>query len=269
MADAGAIAAEALEALEANRRIEPFTARVPGFENAAAYAVAARLRALHEARGARPVGRKIGFTNRGIWPEYGVYEPIWGYMYDTTVHSVGRGEAIDVSRLPEPRIEPEIVLGLEAGLEPGMTAGDIAQAVAWVAHGFEIVQSIFPDWRFAAADCIANGGLHGALFLGPKRMIAPADGAVLPGLLAALTVTLSCDGAAIDSGAGSNALDGPVDALRHLVGVLADDPDNPPVQAGEMITTGTLTRAFPIRPGERWSTQIAGFDLPGMDVRLI
>jgi 2-oxo-3-hexenedioate decarboxylase len=267
MAGAGAIATEAMEALEANRQIEPFTTRIPGFGNRGAYAVTAQLRAMNEARGAMTVGRKIGFTNRGIWREYGVYEPIWGYMYDTTVRLVGLGEAIPVSHLPEPRIEPEIVLGLDAGLRPGMAASDIAQAIAWVAHGFEIVQSIFPNWRFSAADCIANGGLHGALFHGPKCMIAPADRSALPEQLAALSVTLSRDGATIETGIGSNALDGPVEALRHLVGGLANDPNNPPIQAGEMITTGTLTRAFPIQTGERWSTEIIGFDLPGLDVR--
>jgi 2-oxo-3-hexenedioate decarboxylase len=33
-----------------------------------------------------------------------------------------------------------------------------------------------------------------------------------------------------------------------------------------MITTGTVTRAFPILPGERWTTRLVGLDLPGMDV---
>ena len=31
---------------------------------------------------AHPAGRKIGFTNRGIWQKYGVHEPIWGFVYD-------------------------------------------------------------------------------------------------------------------------------------------------------------------------------------------
>jgi hypothetical protein len=43
---------------------------------------------IHEARineGAVPVGRKIGFTNPAMWSLYGVREPIWAYVYDTTV----------------------------------------------------------------------------------------------------------------------------------------------------------------------------------------
>ena len=43
----------------------------------------------------------------------------------------------------------------------------------------------------------------------------------------------------------------------------------PPLRAGEMITTGTLTRAFPVVAGERWSTEIDGFDLPGLSVEIV
>ena len=30
------------------------------------------------------VGRKIGFTNRGIWPLYGVDAPMWAPLFDRT-----------------------------------------------------------------------------------------------------------------------------------------------------------------------------------------
>ena len=48
-----------------------------------AYRSALAVRALRMARGQRPRGYKIGFTNRTIWPRYNVYAPIWGSMWDT------------------------------------------------------------------------------------------------------------------------------------------------------------------------------------------
>ena len=63
-------------------------------------------------------------------------------------------------------------------------------------------------------------------------------------------------------------LDGPVQTLAHLVAVLAKDTLSPPLRAGEIVTTGTLTRALPVLPGERWSTEIEGFDLPGLSVEI-
>ena len=101
--NAGAIASDALAALDANRQVEPFSSRIPGFANDDAYAVTAALRAMRIARGETPVGRKIGFTNRTIWAEYGVDRPLWGYVYDTTLHDIGTGGRIKVSHLPEPR----------------------------------------------------------------------------------------------------------------------------------------------------------------------
>lgn len=266
--DAAAIARTVLAAIDSGGQIELFTAAEAAFSEADAYRVTAELRTLRMARGERPVGRKIGFTNRNIWKEYGVYRPIWGDVYDTTAADIQAGARVQVSQLPEPRIEPEIVLGLERDLTPGMSIDEIARSIGWVAHGFEFVQSIFPGWRFRVADCVADGGLHGRLFVGPKRPLAGAERRTLATGLSALTIELRKNGAIIDTGSGANVLDGPVQALAHLVEVLEKDPLNPPLRAGEIVTTGTLTRAFPVQAGERWSTEIAGYDLPGLHVEI-
>src|ERR1700690_3454225 len=41
-----------------------------------AYRVTPLVRQRYEAGGAKALGRKIGFTNRTIWTQYGVYAPI-------------------------------------------------------------------------------------------------------------------------------------------------------------------------------------------------
>lgn len=263
------VAAEILAALDAGTQIAPVTERVPAFDKQAGYTVAAALRNLRAARGETAIGRKIGFTNRNIWSEYSVYEPLWDDVYDTTLHDIAPDASIRSSHLPEPRIEPEIVLGLGQDIRPGMGIDDIAQSIEWVAHGFEIVQSVFPGWRFTVADCIANGGLHGALFVGPRRLLRPEERVGLATSLSDLRVVLHCDGTRIDEGSGANVLDGPIHALGYLAEVLADDRLNPPLRKGELVTTGTMTRAFPVGPGQSWSTTISGFDLPGLSVKIV
>jgi 2-oxo-3-hexenedioate decarboxylase len=74
------------------------------------------------------------------------------------------------------------------------------------------------------------------------------------------------DGELIDRGSGANVLGSPVSALKHLVALLADDPVNPPLQAGEIVSTGTLTRAFPVAPGETWTTKLSGIPLAGVSL---
>src|SRR6185437_11384235 len=116
----GEIADVILAAAAARRQIPPFAAlTIP-----AAYRVAARVRDKRLARGERLVGRKIGFTNRGIWDVYGVHAPIWGYVYDRTLHEMAApARAADYM---EPRIEPEIVFGLAAPVSAEMSLPEIA-----------------------------------------------------------------------------------------------------------------------------------------------
>ena len=167
------IAKEVLEVLGTGRQLDPFSKVYPDFGLKDAYNVTATVRAGREARGARSIGRKIGFTNRTIWAEYGVYAPIWGYIYDDTVEDLTpEGAEVSLSGLAEPRIEPEIVFGLAAPPAPDMDEPALIGCIDWIAHGFEIVQSIFPNWAFQAADTVAAYGLHGRLFIGPRHSAA-------------------------------------------------------------------------------------------------
>lgn len=261
------IAAEAFALLGTGRQIAPFSSRYRDFGLEDAYRVTAKVRALREKAGEIPRGRKIGFTNRTIWAEYGVYAPIWGFVYDSTVHDLENIDAtFSLAALADPRIEPEIVFGLSAAPQRGMDVRDLLSCIGWAAPGFEIVQSVFPDWRFAAADTVAAFGLHGALLIGPRHPIRGAEDPWVASL-ATFEIDLNCDGNLADHGAARNVLDGPLFALRHLVEVLAEDGNNPPLAAGEIVTTGTLTRALPIRPGEIWSTHLTGVALEGASVR--
>jgi 2-keto-4-pentenoate hydratase len=81
---------------------------------------------------------------------------VWGYVYDRTVHSLSEiGDTFPLVGLPEPRIEPEIVFKLAVAPAPGMGERELLESIDWVAHGFEIVQSIFPGWKFSAPDTVA------------------------------------------------------------------------------------------------------------------
>jgi len=233
---------------------------------ASAARITHHVRVLREARGERVVGRKIGFSNTGIWPLYGVDRPMWNYVWDTTLLTgTGTGGRVRLAGFPEPRIEPEIVLHLAAAPEPGMDEVAILACIDRVAHGFEIVHSIYPGWKFTAAQSAAAFGLHGILVLGPWQDIRD-DRAVWGRQLADFSVTLRKDGARIEAGHARNVLGGPLRALRYLVDVLAAEPEGAALQPGELVSTGTLTNAHPVTPGEVWSTEFGGLGLDGLQV---
>jgi len=267
VAELQAIAVEAFAALETGHQISPFSARISAFDLDDAYRVTAAIRQMRETRGEMPVGRKIGFTNRTIWAEYNVYAPIWGYVYNRTVHNLAEiGDTFSLMGLAEPRIEPEIAFKLASAPAPGMNETALLACIDWVGHAFEIVQSIFPGWKFSAADTVAAFGLHGALLIGPRHPIA-AHAEDWSRTLSTFEIDLKRNGTVADHGRAANVLGGPLSALRYLVDILARDQVNPPLAAGEIVTTGTLTRALPVSAGQTWTTELTGVALDGISVR--
>jgi 2-oxo-3-hexenedioate decarboxylase len=265
--DLQAIAAEAFAVLGTARQVGLFSARLSDFDLDEAYCVTAAIKKMREKRGEMAIGRKIGFTNRTIWAEYNVYRPMWGYVYDRTVHNLAEiGDTFSLAGLAEPRIEPEIVFGLGLAPRPGMNETELLACIDWVGHGFEIVQSIFSGWKFSAPDTVAAFGLHGALLVGPRHTIADhvEDWSRT---LSTFEINLKRDGVFVDHGRAANVLGGPVSALRHLVDILESDQFNPPLAAGEIVTTGTLTRALPASAGETWTTELTGVSLDGISLR--
>ena len=250
-----------LGARDAARPLETITGADPAFTVEDAYAVADEIRRQRIARGERPLGYKIGFTNRGIWARYGVFGPIWGPVWDTTVERVDDGEtSVSLAQFCAPRLEPEIMFGFARAPASGMSLAELAGCIDWVAHGFEIVHTRFARWRFAAADTVADFALHGRLFVGPRlpidRFAAGASGD-LARQLSALRVTLVCDGRDVEEGSADIVLDGPLHALKLWVDAMAARPECWPIAAGDIVTTGTITDAAPLAPGQRWQTRLS------------
>jgi 2-oxo-3-hexenedioate decarboxylase len=109
--------------------------------------------------------------------------------------------------------------------------------------------------------------MHGALRFGDPLPVVAQNRDALFAALKTFVVTLSRNGEIIGSGCGSNVLDGPLSAVRHLTEMLAGDPHNPALAAGEIVTTGTLTPAYPVKPDETWSTSISGMPIAGISMR--
>jgi 2-keto-4-pentenoate hydratase len=216
---------------------------------------------LREQRGERAVGYKIGFTNRTIWERYGVFAPIWGPVWNTTLtHCEGSG-TVELAGTSLPRLEPEIVFGIRATPPANPSLGALFECVEWLAPGFEVVQSHCENWKFTAAETVIDGALHGRLLVGRQTRVrqVAASGSALDTALAAARVRLSRGETLIDEGTGANVLDGPLHALLHFVRGMQDCPGAAGLKAGDVVTTGTWTDAWPLEPGQTWR---ATFDAP-------
>lgn len=267
--DLRAIALEMKAAQDSAHQVVPFTTRLPDFDLSAAYEVAHLVHRARLTEGAKSVGRKIGFTNPDMWTKFGVREPIWAYIYDTTVVRLsGTQTTCHLGRFAEPKIEPEIVFGFRASPRAGAGLLEVLNAIDWVAHGFEIVQSHFPGWKFQAPDTVADWALHGTLLVGPPQPLA-RPGTDIIAALESFTLTLSCGDRRVETAKGSNVLGSPLSAITYLLSVLAKQPDYAALQAGEIVTTGTGTTAQSVRAGETWRSEVQGIALPGLTVEFL
>jgi 2-keto-4-pentenoate hydratase len=242
-------------------------AQAVGGDVAAAYQQALAVRALRLARGEHSRGYKIGFTNRTLWARYAVAAPIWGTVWDTTLVACEGQGVLSLANTCQPRIEPEIVFALRATPPSHASLEQLFACVDWLAPGFEVVQSHLPEWKFNAAQTVADGGLHARLLVGaplPVRELA-ATGHALDATLAQARVGLQCNGALVEAGAGHQVLDGPLHALLHFVHEHQACPGAPALQAGDVVTTGTWTDAWPVTPGQVWQ---ANWDVPTLTLEV-
>ena len=245
------IANEISSSISLAKQIEPFSKRGLVISLQEAYDVAGIVG--QKLGKTEIIGRKIGFTNRNIWNIYDVGEPIWGPM---TTRSVIFFESnfltVDLSQFCEPRIEPEIVVCLKQKPKNGSDNSEIY--LDWIAPGFEIVDSIYPNWKFSLTDAIVSGGLHGCLAVGKKFKVNDRTERDLINV----GVSLYRGGKLEEEGTGANVLDGPVSAIRYLHSGLSKIKNQDFLSAGDIITTGTMTDAKPIYSNEKWTAKFDG-----------
>ena len=249
--DLESLATELSSARDSRSQIEPPSKRAAGFSIDDGYRVGELLHAEALGRGRTQCGVKLGFTNQAVWNAFGLDSPFWSPIY---VETVTDRRALPLDGFVEPRIEPEIVIGLACDIASGAGRDAVAAAISWAAIGFEIVQCHYANWDMTPADAIADAGLHGVLVVGERHKV---DASRALGL-ASLEVEL-CGDVTTAAGVGANALGGPVEAVAWLLRL----PGVEIVPAGSIITTGTLTRAFPIAAGETWQIRSSGAESLG------
>ena len=226
---------------------------------------------VHEARlksGWKPIGRKIGFTNRDMWLLFGVTQPVWSFVYDTTYREVDSVFDCPLAGLFQPKIEPEIALCMSKAPAVGATESEVLDCVEWLAHGIEMVQCHYPDWKFTSTDAVCDASFHGKLFVGRKRFVQPGHTDTST-LLKDCAVSLYRGEALVEVGQGRNVLGSPLLAIASLIETIQREGSRYPIIPGEIITTGTITKAYSVNRGEQWHTAFAQNEFPGLTINFV
>jgi 2-keto-4-pentenoate hydratase len=212
---------------------------------AEAYQCQARLvEDINARNGGHCIGYKIACTNEVAQRYLGVAEPFYGRLLSTlTFDSPALLPSSDFFMRV---IESEYAFRFARDLPPAghpLDRDQIADALAGVLPGIEIVDSRFHSWTTIGANMlIADNGSHGAW----------VKGAMVPNWrhldLAAEPVTLSVNGKVIERGSGSAVLGHPLNSLKWLVDRLHAQGTG--FKAGDYVTTGVTTNVYDAQPGD-------------------
>jgi len=208
-----------------------------------AYAVQDRLTELRLDEGRSHVGWKLGYTSAAMRQQMGVSAPNYGPLLDDMVLRDGA----DAVGFLHPRVEPEIGVVLAADLSgPGLRLDEVAQAVGEVRACLEVVDSIWLDYRFTAAQNTADGSSAAGVVLGPVLDVDPLT-------CHEILVELAEDGVALATATSAAAGGHPLHGVAWLADQLAARGRQ--LRAGELVITGGLTAAAPLRAGHALSAR--------------
>ncbi|MFZ6750535.1 2-keto-4-pentenoate hydratase [Undibacterium sp. Ren11W] len=259
-------ALEILQARASGRSLSAISSRTE-LNIEQAYEIAKNIDEIRKELGEHAIGRRIGLSWRALHDCDAQTSPHWNTLFDATVRYLPSNFCLQsLNGAMRPKISAVVIFKLANTPDPEASLEQLVDSIEWLAHGIEILVTPYPDGAFSDADAIAALGLHGTLLIGQTLPFSQAARAQLGQVLANASVSLSCDGSLIAAGYGSKVLDSPAHALRYLHQQLKLQTQFPPLQAGEIISTGSWTSPMTVQAGQTWSSAFSGIDLAGISV---
>lgn len=183
---------------------------------------------------------KLGLTSPAKQRQMSVSEPLYGRFLPGS--RLERGEALSISSLIQPRVEPEIafMIGRELGGR-GVGVAEVLDATSWVAPALDVLDSRYAGYRFTLPDVIADNSSAARYVMGDP---VPWDGQPLE-LVGTL---LEVNGRMVDTAAGAAVMGHPAEAVAWLVRKLASQGRTLP--AASLVLSGSPTAAVAVGPGD-------------------
>jgi 2-keto-4-pentenoate hydratase len=214
-----------------------------------AYRVQLGLLARWEARGERLAGFKVGLTAPVIQKQFGMHEPVMGFLLESGHR--GSGATFRHAELMEPGFENELCLTIGTRLQgPGVTPAHARAAITAVQPAFELIEGR-GDFRADLTLALTDNSQQKAFITGPA---SPLPAGWEP---AATTVEVLINGQQVDHAVGSEETGHPVRSVAWLANKLAEFGRR--LEPGHRIMSGSFTKQYPIRRGDRIETRFTPF----------
>jgi len=200
--------------------------------------------------GRRLVGRKIGLTSKAVQAQIGVDQPDSGMLWDD--YAFTEGEVVDTRRFMQPKAELEVAFVMERAVDdPNVPMAELVRSIAYAVPALEIVDTAIADWDIRLVDTVADNASGGGFLLGlGARKVTDIDLRLAGGIL-------SCNGTLVSSGVGADCMGNPLNATLWLARNMA--ALGRPLGEGEIVMSGALGPMVPVKSGEVYVAEIAGF----------
>ncbi len=212
-----------------------------------AWQVQHELLARKVAGGEKHVGWKVGLTAKAIQDQFNVHEPVCGYLLESGL--IASGEVGDGNSLIGPGIENEICFRMATDLSgPDATPESARAAVGELYPAMELVENR-GDFTAQLAVSLADNVQQSGFVVG-KGIALTGDFDITK-----IDATVLLNGEQVGEGNATAVLGSPFNSLAWLANKLAEA--GRVVKAGEWVMAGSLTRQFPLQPGDHIRTEFS------------
>jgi 2-keto-4-pentenoate hydratase len=195
------------------------------------------------AAGERQLGWKVGLTSKAIQQQFNVHEPVFGCILE----SHRSGHVFAPVDLISPGFENELCLRLGKDLTGTITRDEARDAIDAVYPSLEIIETR-GNLTAQLALALADNAQQKTVILG-----APA---ALPAHPETVEARVIINGETVATGTGDAVLGHPLNSVVWLAAKLAEFGRS--LKAGEIIMSGSFTRQFPIKPGDKIRCEFSG-----------
>ena len=201
------------------------------------------------ARGERLAGWKVGLTAPVIQKQFGMHEPVMGFLLESGHRE--SGAAFRHGELIEPGFENELCLTVGTRLEgPAVTRAQARAAITAVQPAFEIIEGR-GDFRADLTLSLTDDCQQKAFVTGAA---SPLPAGWEP---ASSTVEVLINGRRVDHAVGSEETGHPLGAVAWLAKKLAEFGRR--LEPGQRIMSGSFTKQYPLARGDRIETRFTPF----------
>lgn len=214
-----------------------------------AYTVQEELIKRFNSAGQKVVGYKLGLTDPKAQADMALDMPLFGKLVEGW--SFTDGAAIPTDKLISPRVEGEVAFIFSAKIDdPEVDEETLINSIGKVMPALEICDSAFAGWPRSLFDAVADNLSSGFYVLGKAQQdVRSVD-------FAGMKMDLYRNDDKAVEGDASKCMGSPLRACLWLVREMAER--GTPVQAGDVILSGSLGPMQKVEKGDRIRLELSG-----------